>query len=168
MKINILLPGICRVPTGGAKVMLEYANRLAADGADVNLFYPIEVKVGTVKNLSLKRKIRMYRKVFTKKLKQKYSARLWFPLRKDIKERLVPYLGEQYMPDADFTFATAMETAEWAVQYSVKKGEKLYLIQGYEDWSGTKEEVDNTWKYPLKKIVIANWLKKHADALGQE
>ncbi|ANE51980.1 glycosyltransferase family 4 protein [Flavisolibacter tropicus] len=168
MKINILLPGICRVPTGGAKVMLEYANRLAADGMDVTLFYPIEPKVNTVNNLSLKRKIRMYRKVFTKKLKQKYSARIWFPLRKEIKERLVPYLGEQYMPDADFTFATAWETAEWAVQYKEEKGEKLYLIQGYEDWSGTREEVDNTWKMPLKKIVIANWLKKHADALGQE
>lgn len=168
MKINILLPGICRVPTGGAKVMFEYANRLAADGMDVTLLYPIELKVNTVKDLSLKRKIRMYRKIFTKKLKQKYCARIWFPLRKEIKQQLVPYLGEQYVPDADFTFATSWETAEWVGKYHKKKGEKLYLIQGYEDWSGTREEVDNTWKLPLKKIVIANWLKQHADALEQE
>ncbi|MCU0644038.1 MAG: glycosyltransferase family 4 protein, partial [bacterium] len=35
-----------------------------------------------------------------------------------------------------------------------------YFIQGYETWQGQIEKVDNSYRLPLKKIVIASWLKK--------
>jgi glycosyltransferase involved in cell wall biosynthesis len=166
MKINVLLPGISRVPTGGAKVMLEYANRLAADGMQVTLIYPVALKRSTINHLSSIKKLRLYRKVFTKRLKGKYSATVWFKLHENCKERLVPYLGEQFVPDADFTFATSWETAEWIAHYPTNKGEKIYVIQDFEVWSGTKEEIERTWLLPIKKIVIARWLQEMLENLG--
>lgn len=38
-KIVFLLPNNASKPVGGVKVVLEYANRLAADGFDVELVY---------------------------------------------------------------------------------------------------------------------------------
>lgn len=166
MKINFLLP-LSRVPTGGPKVVYEYANKMANDGIEVTIIYPVILRFDKATSASIFSKIRMWKKVITKKLKHTYSARAWFNLHPYIREKLVPQLAEKYIPDADITFATAWETAEWLNTYAAKKGKKIYLIQHYEDWNATKAEVDETWKMPLQKIVIARWLQDYATSLGQ-
>jgi len=167
VKINFLLPGTSPVPTGGMKVILEYANRMAADGMEVTLIYPIVLRLDTVQNLSVAKRLRMYRKVFTKRLKKTYAANRWFELDKKIQHKLVPNLGVSYIPDATHTFATSWETAEWLATYEPSKGKKFYLIQGFEIWSGSEKEVSATWQLPLKKIVIARWLQDYATSLNE-
>jgi len=84
---------------------------------------------------------------------------------KDCKIMMVPEISDSYVPDADVVFATAYRTAYWVNALSDSKGEKYYYIQHYEVWGDArKEDVDATWKMPLKKIVIAPWLKE----LGEE
>ncbi len=64
------------------------------------------------------------------------------------------------VPDADVVIATWWETAEWAAQLSPQKGAKVYFIQGYEVFPNMpRERVLATYQLPMKKIVIANWLK---------
>jgi len=77
-------------------------------------------------------------------------------------------LAERYIPDADIIIATAWRTAEWVAEYGSRKGTKYYLIQHFEDWSGSSESVLQTWRLPLRKIVIAKWLGKIVEDLGRD
>lgn len=168
MKINFLLPGLSHIPVGGVKVVLEYANKMAEDGHSVTLLYPLKLKQTGSLNLSLLKRIQFIKKKFSKQLRNEHSANAWFDLNAAVKEKTIPFLAEQYVPDADITFATARITAEWLNTYTAAKGKKMYLIQHFEDWDGTKEEVDITWKMPLTKIVISRWLQDYATSLGEK
>ena len=63
------------------------------------------------------------------------------------------------VPDADVVVATWWETAEWVAEFPPAKGAKAYFIQHHEVHEGLPaERVDATWRLPMHKIVIANWL----------
>jgi glycosyltransferase involved in cell wall biosynthesis len=68
-------------------------------------------------------------------------------------------VGNADVPDGDVVVATWWETAEWVRRLSSAKGAKTYFIQNYEAHHGMpKERVDATWRMPLHKIVISQWL----------
>ncbi len=63
------------------------------------------------------------------------------------------------LPDADVVIATWWETAEWVAALPAAKGAKAYFIQHYEAHPGQDaSRVAATWRLPLHKIVIAQWL----------
>lgn len=64
------------------------------------------------------------------------------------------------LPDADVVVATWWETAEWVSKLSPSKGAKTYLIQGHEATipGQPSAKVTATLKFPLHKIVVAQWL----------
>lgn len=161
--VTFLLPGGSKEPIGGYKVVYEYANRLVNDNFNVNIILPVEV---FWKEQKLIRKIKLIKRYFFKK--NENLPYKWFPLDKKVKMFWTFSLEEKYIPDGDFIFATAWQTAEWLNKYSSIKGKKFYLIQGYELWGCTEERLLNTWKMPLKKIVIASWLKKIAENLNEK
>jgi glycosyltransferase involved in cell wall biosynthesis len=69
------------------------------------------------------------------------------------------------VPDADVVVATWWETAEWVAKYPASKGAKVYFIQHYEAHEGiSADRVDATWRLPLHKIIIANWLAEMSKA----
>lgn len=165
IKINIILPALPKKPVGGFKVLFEYANKMSEDSLDVKIYYPKRLKPEKIrKGLLFKYlfKISKYLK-FTN-----HYAISWFNLNKKIKEEFIYILEEKYIRDADVTIATSWETAEWVGNYSQSKGKKIYLIQDFETWSGSKERIIKTWKLPLQKIVIAKWLKKMVNEEGEE
>lgn len=168
MKVTFLLPARGLVPTGGYKVVLEYANKMVADNIDVTLIYPFDLRRNKILAESWFGKLRLCKKALTKTLRKQYSVNVWFKLDSRVREKVVPYLHHRFIPDADVVFATAWETAEWVNTFPERKGKKFYLIQHYEDWYGTdKEAVDATWKMPLNKVVIATWLQEYAESLGE-
>ena len=59
-------------------------------------------------------------------------------------------------------------TSELFQDYPPGKGVKFYLIQHYETYCGPKERVDATWRAPLHKVVIAQWLFETGRGLGCE
>jgi glycosyltransferase involved in cell wall biosynthesis len=68
------------------------------------------------------------------------------------------------LPDADVLVATWWKTAGWIDAISPEKGVKCILVQGYEVLPGeTNPELDAVWKLPIRKIVIARWLKRLAE-----
>ena len=164
-KINIILPALPKYPVGGFTVMFEYANKMAEDANDVHIYYPKRLKPEKIRKSILFK----YAFEISKSLKLKYPyARRWFNLNEKVVENFVYTLEEKYIRDANVTIATSWETAEWIGNYSKNKGKKLYLIQGYETWSGSKERVIETWKLPLHKIAIANWLKELVTDAGED
>jgi glycosyltransferase involved in cell wall biosynthesis len=82
----------------------------------------------------------------------------WHPIDKRVKLLFVPSLEERHIPNGDILFATAWQTARPVLKCSSVKGEKYYFIQHYETWMGPKDLVDETWRMPLRKVVISRWL----------
>lgn len=78
----------------------------------------------------------------------------------------MPILHEKYIPDADAIIATWWGTAYDISKLNESKGEKFYLIQHYEVWAGSKEEVEATYNLGLHNIVISSWLKSILEKLG--
>ncbi len=68
-------------------------------------------------------------------------------------------VADKDVPDADVVIATWWETADWVAALSDMKGAKVYFIQGHETFPYCpKERVQATYKLPLHKITISNWL----------
>lgn len=150
MKVNFLLPHFGINPTGGFKIVYEYANYLAQQGHDISIVH------GHFINNTKERVVictKDYIKLFLLKRKK------WININKNIKLIYAPKLEEKYIPNADVTVATAWQTADVLAHMPLEKGKKLYLIQHYEIWNGSKEDVDRTWKNKdMHKIMISKWL----------
>src|SRR5678815_4096893 len=65
------------------------------------------------------------------------------------------------VPDADVVIATWWETAPWVADLSPRKGAKAYFVQDYGAHGGQPmDQVGPTWRLPLHKIVISQWLMR--------
>lgn len=63
------------------------------------------------------------------------------------------------VPDADVVIATWWETAEWVSALHPRKGAKVYFVQHHEIHPNLPvERVKATYRLPMHKIVIAQWL----------
>jgi len=164
-KINIILPLLPKKPIGGFKVLFEYANQMIEDSCDVTIYYPKKLKPINIKQGVFNKYMFDVFNFF--KIKNQLGV-TWFNLDKKVKEEYIYSLEEKYIREADIIIATSWETAAWIGNYSINKGKKLYLIQGFETWSGSKEEIFKTWKMPFHKIAIAQWLKKLVNEIGEE
>jgi glycosyltransferase involved in cell wall biosynthesis len=64
------------------------------------------------------------------------------------------------VPEADVVIATWWETAEWVSRFSPDKGAQVYFIQGHEVFPYLPaDRCAATYKLPMHKIVVAQWLK---------
>lgn len=163
MKMVFVLPTSARFPVGGYKVVYEYANRLVERGHHITVVHPALLSKDAT-NWERSRKFLSYFRY----LNGDYKPSNWFQVKPQVEMLWVPSLKACHIPGADVVVATAWETAEWVADYPASKGEKYYLIQHKEDWSGPEQRVMATWKLPLRKIVIARWLSDLARDLGEE
>lgn len=163
-RITFILPGSGSYLSGGFKVVYEYANRLVNDGFSINIVYPLAV---TWNRYSLIYRAKRVYHYFRALLKKSYKPN-WFKVDPRIKQIWLPFLSRYFIPKSDCIFATGWETAVFLNKYRFNPGKKYYLIQSLEDWCGPREKVMETWKYPMKKIVISQGLKDIADSIGQE
>jgi len=164
LKVTFILPSTGHYIHGGFKVVYEYANRLVNDGFSVNIVYPLAV---TWKRYSLKYKVKRVFHYSRALLRNTYKPE-WFNIDSRIKQIWLPFLSPYFIPKSDCIFATGWETAVFLNRYRIDPSKKYYLIQSFEDWCGSREEVAETWKYPMKKIVISKWLKDLANEYGEE
>ncbi len=164
LRITFLLHGSGHLPNGGMKVAFEYANQLSRRGHRVTLVHPAINPAATTAT----QKARGTTAFILRSLTRGFHPRKWYPLDPTIRVLWVPTLSSRFVPDADIVIATAWETAEWLISYPRSRGDKHYLIQSWEIWSGPEARVRATWKAPLKRIVVARWLRDMADQLGVE
>lgn len=166
--VTFVLPGYAPRPIGGVRVILQYANFLAAAGADVTV-------------LSSRRFLRQAPKAWPSLplareawswSRQRVRASIgrpvpWFTVHPEV--RVVPSLGlPDHVPRAsEVVVATAVDTAFWVAELTRRYGVTgAYFIQHYEDWAAPREFVDATWRLGLHNIVVADWLADIGEQLG--
>lgn len=165
MIIAFLFPHPTSGPTGGYKVVGEYANRLAADGHQVHLVYS--------GSIYWRRKSAWHKFTCCVRWVQRcikgYSCRGWMPLHPSVKEHFTFSLCQCHVPKADIYVATSPYTA-WYLNRYHGTARRYYFIQDYEDWGpGLRAILHDTYHYPLHKIVIADWLQRLLkDGHGEE
>lgn len=148
MKITFVVPDYSRV-AGGMRVIAEHARRLRRRGHEV-------VVVATPGG-----KPSMVRRIFDS-LRGRKPAKGFFEdgeMELRLLDRFRP-VTDADVPDADVVVATWWRTAPGVAALSRKKGAKALFIQGYElDPGQSDPAIDATWRMPLRKIVVARWLR---------
>ena len=162
-RITFVLPGPGNIPVGGPKVVYEYANGLARRGNSVAIIHPATPWA----HPGLLRRSFATVRYLLRRADDSYLPDRWFTLDSAIDMLWAPTLNQEHVPDADIVIATAWPTATWVASYPPEKGEKYYLIQHLESWSGSRSDVLATWRLPLSKIVISKWLHEIASSLGE-
>lgn len=153
MRIVFLLP--IADMSGGNRVVSIYANALVQRGHQVTVISPPR------RRRSFKNKIRSLLK------NGEWDAAKVSPMSHLDNlgvhhQKLETYraIESKDIPDADVIVATWWETAEWLSHIDPQKGAKAYFIQHHEVFPYLPvERAKATYKMPLHKIVIANWLR---------
>lgn len=148
MKITFILPfaGL----QGGIRVIAIYADRLAKRGHEV-------VVISTPQVFSMRSKVKSF-----------VLGRGWptpepsyfdgLNVEHRVLKQVRPVTDED-VPDADVVIATYYTTAYGVQQLSPAKGAKAIFIQNYEvERDRPNPKLDATWRMPMHKIVIAEWL----------
>lgn len=157
LNISIILPSF--QGTGGISVLYEYGRRLKARGHRVTYYTPI---IGY--NLHRSHAVMD----FAKQIYATFKMFYWIYIRKyvdDVRKSMdadiqtVWSINDFSIRDGDIVIASAWCTAFDVAKLSSSKGEKIYFVQDYEVWDNRKW-VQKSYQLPLKKIVIADWIKK--------
>lgn len=164
MRINFLLPCFAWGPSGGFKVVYEYANRLVARGHRVTVIHPRRLKFPPPEKLTPRKRVRIARLWFKEICSEPVVH--WHRIDPRVRLLYVPSSDQRYIPDGDILFATAWHTVRSVIACPTAKGEKCYLIQHYETWQGPQSLVDETWRTPLRKVVVSKWLAELGQGLG--
>ncbi len=160
MRITFVLPGPSRKPSGGPKVIYEYADRLVSRGHQVTVVHPINCPNVTYNSPNF------IRLIFYKYLRE-YMPR-WYRFRNRVNLIITQEISDVFIPDGEAIFATAWVTAEPVQKLSSGKGKKFYLIQHYEIWGIEKEIVESTYRLGLYNIVVSEWIEKILLSLGNK
>lgn len=163
-KIVFLLPNNASKPVGGVKVVLEYANRLAADGFDVELVYGAYTRWMTFGLLHTLYYLLIF---LLQKAVKSYRPR-WFSLDGRVQQRLVWSHARYHYPKDAIVVATAVDTAWYLNHYSLPKEQRYYFIQDFENWFVDDNFVRETYHYKMQKIVISRWLLKVVEDCGEK
>ncbi len=161
--IAFLLPKEKPYAVGGYKVVLEYANRLAADGFKVYLVYSSSL---FWEHQSLITKLKVIAYHLKMKWQKHTRTELWFQIDSRIKQMRVLTLNERFVVKADCYVATAVQTAIYLNRFSIPNDRKYYLIQGFENFCCSDEIVYETYKYGMHNIAISKWLKRKIENCG--
>ena len=164
LRIAFLLPGYTDSPIGGYRVVYEYADYLAARGHRVTVVFPRRNGASRTADGWLEP---VKRRLWAPRLRLRHRPLVaWHRLHPRVRLRLVAELSERALPDGDIVVATAWTTAGPVAALSPAKGAKFYLIQHHETWDGPEAEVDASWRLPLHKVVISQWLLELGRRLG--
>jgi len=154
MKIGFYLPSSARVVTGGFKVLFEYADYLAGEGHEIVLYY----------DLSFSFKNHNINNIFLKKIYGKYCEKRhpqWYKFKNKVKKYAI-YKNTQ-VKDGDIIICSQAFTPKLVKELSPSKGEKVYIIQDYENWFVSDAELLSTYKMGMTNIVVSTWLKQIVD-----
>lgn len=165
LSVSFILNSHGSLPIGGLRIIYEYASRLSQKSWRVNVVHPARL---TLEKLSLFKALLFWAAFFKNSITGSFLPKDWFKINPRVKMLLVPDLREKHIPDADYIVACPVESAFFVTSYGPEKGIKYYFIQHFEDWTISPQEVEKTWKMPLKKIVIAKWLLDKAENLGEK
>lgn len=152
VKITFILPFKPRRPAGGFRIMYEYANRLAKRGYQIHLVFPIRTQYMNYRLPYVMRYILSFIEGF--------RTNKWFEFDSQVKMSYVPEVKEEYIPDADIVIGTWWSTVLEMGGLSERKGKKINLIQGFENWTGHEDLLYKSYNIKgITNLVVAPFLK---------
>jgi glycosyltransferase involved in cell wall biosynthesis len=145
--------------SGGTRIIVQYASRLKARGHEVSVVARPRRRRSFLERL--RGRLRDGAWPEHHKMKASYFDGSGVEL-KEIDGFRPVEAGD--LPDADVVLGTFWTTAPWVHALPAEKGAKAQFIQGYEASEGEDtRELDASWRLPLRKIVISQWLKDLAE-----
>lgn len=90
----------------------------------------------------------------------------WFPLSDQVIVRNYAGMRADRVPPSDRVVATSVATAALVNQVTSHRKNGVYLIQGLEDFTLPKEQVFETWRLPMERVVVSRWLQDLAQQRG--
>ena len=161
MKIQFVLPPNYNQPVGGYKVVFQYANWLSKRGHDVHIYFM------RLREPFGKSQIRWFKRlVFGQN--NPVEKITWFDINPNISLHYnVGYQVVEGINDG-VIIATFWKTAISVYKSKTLSKNKFYFIQGFEVFSTSKENIFKTWHYPLKKIVVSNWLLEKVSKINEK
>jgi glycosyltransferase involved in cell wall biosynthesis len=157
VRVTFVLPMLLTAPTGGFRVVYTYANQLSRRGHAVTIVHANRPTLASIRRRpTLAAQVRGLGAVARDHL-QSPSVR-WERIEPAVRLLHRSAVADIDVPDGDVVVATAWQTAEPVLRLDHRKGRKFYLIQHHETWAGPAEAVNETWRFPLRKVVIARWL----------
>lgn len=168
MRIAFLLPREIPYPAGGYKVIYEYANYLVSQDDEVYILYSSSYDFW---GSGVKDKLRILKYHLLSCRKKSFQSSSWFNLDAKVREERILSIDKFFIPKCDVYIATAIKTAIALNKISsIDNKKKFYFIQGFENWffNGDDARVYETYKYPMTKIVISNWLKRIMDDINEQ
>lgn len=161
MEIKFVLPPNYNQPVGGYKIIFQYANWLSLRGHEVHIYFiNFREYIGKKELRWIKRKI-FKQSTPTNKI-------TWFDLESNIRIHYNVSYKEVEQLNSGILVATFWRTAISVLKSRVPLKNKYYFIQGYETFSTSEKNIVKTWHYPLKKLVVSNWLVEKADQLNEK
>lgn len=160
MDIAFILPNLPFSPTGGFKVVFDYADFLSEEGNDVTIYYDVS-------NFLKKRiKWKTLRIILSKLILVIKICPKWYKFKNKINQKAMSEVSDIKIHDR--LIATAVNTAYILNCVKMPDRNKFYFIQGYETWLMSKEEVIQSYSFKMTKIVVSNWLKNIVAKYNQE
>jgi len=133
--------------------MYEYANRLADLGYSVHITYPIKTRFMKYRFPYFIRLIMSYIEGF-----RTYN---WFQFNPNITRSYIKEVKNKYFSESDIILATWWSTAYDVGLLYEKKGKKINLIQGYEDWEGHVDLLHKSYNMKgITNVVVASYLEE--------
>lgn len=173
--VCFLMPGPDEGPVGGFKVAYEYANRLARAGYDVTVAYAIFPWIENFwRNLLRHPRSRLLEllRIIRTGFSHAYRAPEWFALDRSVKRIYPLYFWRglpRRLPKGTKFIATYYWTAICLQAMRISAADKFYFIQGKEAWYVEDEQtLLRTYHYPMRKIVISNWLCDELRKVGED
>jgi len=161
MKISFVLPSVVKIPMGGAKIVSIYADEFAKMGHEITLYYP-----QTICGAYFRQKVKLFVKPIIDKL-QSVPDKLYYNSDFGVKHKIVPEISRKHISNADIIIATGWQTAKPIANLPGKHEKKIYFIQHWEPFFGKRKTIEQTYRLPLKKIVIAGWLRQKLEKMGE-
>lgn len=148
MKINVIMPGAG--PSGGIRMVFQYAQNLTEQGHDVTCYFPLTGAYSGWKKI-------LFMKLVICTMRYPAMRGGWFKERK-FKLEMPFIINNKTVRTADVTIATSWITAYWVEKLSSDKGKKVYFVQGFETWYGNHRDkkVLNSYRIPFDKIITVS------------
>lgn len=144
---------------GGYKIVYEYANRLTCRGHKLSLLF---LNTNYLKAYHMPM---IVKKVYFDILHKRGIK--WFVLNDKV-EKISDYSLKRVrklFAETDVAIATAVGTASYVAE-NFRTKNKIYLIQGRENWSRNDGYVDSTYRLGMKNVVVSQWLKDIVDGIS--
>jgi glycosyltransferase involved in cell wall biosynthesis len=169
LRITWVLPGFAARPGGGYRVVYRYANLLAERGHEVCVVHAAWLQPWQyARPLDPRREPRNALRAVVDLSRPRPRGPGWEVIDPRVRLTYVPTLAPRNIPEGDVVIATAWRTAESVARYPASRGEKAYFLQHLETWDAPAQRVEATWRLPLRKFAIAEWLVREGKRITDD